>query len=47
MESAIRLYERFGFRRAPAYDYQANDFFAAGGGEPLEAVAFVLDLRAR
>jgi ribosomal protein S18 acetylase RimI-like enzyme len=47
MEAAIRLYERFGFRREPGYDYRANDFFADGSGEPLEAIAFVLDLRAR
>jgi ribosomal protein S18 acetylase RimI-like enzyme len=44
MEAAMRLYERHGFRRAPAHDYRANDYFAAGAGMALNALAFVLDL---
>jgi ribosomal protein S18 acetylase RimI-like enzyme len=46
MESAMRLYERNGFRRAPRHDYRANDYFAGGAGETLDALAFVLDLGA-
>ncbi len=45
MEAAMRLYERHGFRRALEHDYRANDYLAAGAGETLEALAFVLDLR--
>ena len=44
MEAAMRLYERHGFQRAPEYDYRANEFFAAGAGAPLDALAFVLEL---
>ena len=46
MESAMRLYERHGFRRAPEHDYRANDYFAGGAGATLDALAFVLDLGA-
>jgi ribosomal protein S18 acetylase RimI-like enzyme len=44
MGAAMRLYERHGFRRAPDRDFRANDFFGAGGGATLDALAFVLDL---
>lgn len=44
MESAMRIYERHGFRRAPEHDYRANDYFAGGAGETLDALTFVLDL---
>lgn len=44
MGAAMRLYERHGFRRAPDRDYRANDYFTAGAGETLDALAFVLDL---
>ncbi len=44
MEAATRLYERHGFRRSPAHDFRANDFFAEGAGATLEALAFVRDL---
>jgi hypothetical protein len=40
----MRLYERHGFRRAPEHDYRANDYFAGGAGETLDALAFVLIL---
>lgn len=46
MEAAMRLYERHGFRRAPEHDYRANDYFTAGAGATLVALAFVLDLDA-
>jgi ribosomal protein S18 acetylase RimI-like enzyme len=44
MEAAMRLYERSGFQREPERDFRANDFFGAGSGATLEALAFVLDL---
>lgn len=43
----MRLNERHGFQLAPAYDYRANDYFAAGAGVTLDALAFVLDLDER
>jgi len=46
MVSAMRLYERHGFQRAPEHDFRANDFFHAGTGATLDALAFVLDLEA-
>jgi hypothetical protein len=46
MEAAMRLYERSGFERTPERDVRANDFFGAGAGETLEALAFVLELKA-
>ncbi len=44
MGAAMRLYERHGFRRVADRDYRANDYFAAGAGATLDALAFVLDL---
>ena len=44
MVAAMRLYERHGFRRAPEHDFRANDYFGAGAGETLDALAFVLEL---
>ena len=44
MNAARRLYERHGFQREPERDYRANDYFSAGAGETLDALAFVLRL---
>jgi ribosomal protein S18 acetylase RimI-like enzyme len=46
MGAAMRLYERHGFRRTPEYDFRANEFFTAGEGAPLDALAFVRALDA-
>jgi ribosomal protein S18 acetylase RimI-like enzyme len=46
MRAAMRLYERHGFQRAPAYDFRANEFFTAGDGAALDALAFVRALDA-
>jgi ribosomal protein S18 acetylase RimI-like enzyme len=46
MRAAMRLYERHGFQRTPAYDFRANDFFTAGDGASLDALAFVKALDA-
>jgi GNAT superfamily N-acetyltransferase len=44
MQDAMRLYERCGFRRLPEHDYRANEFFGAVDGQPLDALAFRLEL---
>ena len=44
MAAAIAVYERLGFRRAPAYDALSSDFFASGSAEDPAALAFGLDL---
>ena len=44
MRSAIRLYERTGFRRVPRFDYPVDRFFRSDPGEGLIAQAFVRDL---
>ena len=44
MGAAMRLYERHGFQRVPDLDFRANDFFAAGDGASLDALAFVKGL---
>ena len=44
MTAAIAVYERLGFRRAPAYDALSSDFFASGSAEDPAALAFWLDL---
>jgi GNAT superfamily N-acetyltransferase len=41
MVAATRLYEGRGFQRAPANDFLANDFFSAGAGEPMIALAYL------
>ena len=41
METAIRLYERAGFRRAPAYDFPTSAFFPSRRGEDLLAIAYL------
>jgi ribosomal protein S18 acetylase RimI-like enzyme len=46
MRAAMRLYERHGFQPAPEYDFRANDFFTAGDGASLDALAFVKALDA-
>jgi ribosomal protein S18 acetylase RimI-like enzyme len=45
MVAAIGLYERHGFRRASAYDFDAGPFFGGSEGGELWAIAFVLPLR--
>jgi GNAT superfamily N-acetyltransferase len=47
MQDAMRLYERCGFRRLPEHDYRANEFFGAVDGQPLDALAFRLELGTR
>ena len=44
MAAAIAVYERLGFRRAPAYDALSSDFFASGSDEDPAAFAYWLDL---
>lgn len=46
MSAAMRLYERHGFQRVGQYDFRANDFFAAGSGATLDALAFLMVLDA-
>ena len=46
MGSAMRVYERHGFRRAPEHDYRAEDYFVGETDASFVAVAFVLDLDA-
>ena len=44
MESAIRVYEGVGFRRAPRFDAGSSAFFPTGIAEDPPALAFWLDL---
>jgi ribosomal protein S18 acetylase RimI-like enzyme len=41
MISAVALYEKAGFRRAPEYDYRAGDYFTSDAGDDLKAIAYV------
>ena len=41
MGAAIALYERAGFRRVPAYDFQTSLFFRFGPEEDVIAIAYV------
>jgi predicted N-acetyltransferase YhbS len=46
MRTAAAMYERLGFRRAPEFDRDAAELFAAGAVEPpIAALAYRLDLR--
>jgi GNAT superfamily N-acetyltransferase len=44
MTAAIAVYERLGFRRAPAYDAGSSAFFPTGIKDDPAALAFWLDL---
>lgn len=44
MSAAIAVYERLGFRRAPAFDSVSSAFFASASPEDPAALAFWLDL---
>ena len=46
MQAASAMYERLGFRRAPEFDRDAAEMFAAGSVEPqITALAYRLELR--
>jgi ribosomal protein S18 acetylase RimI-like enzyme len=45
MVAAVALYEKAGFRRAPAYDYRASDYFVSDALDELKAIAYVRPIR--
>lgn len=45
MESAVALYARAGFQRAPSFDYPVSDFFPGDPADDFLALAFVRPLR--
>jgi GNAT superfamily N-acetyltransferase len=47
MPAAIAIYERAGFRRAPAYDFDATGGLALSGVRPVPILAYRLDLTTR
>jgi GNAT superfamily N-acetyltransferase/quercetin dioxygenase-like cupin family protein len=44
MTAAVALYERMGFRRDPAYDFDATSRLRLGGVRPVPILAYRLDL---
>ena len=44
MTAAVALYERMGFRRDPAYDFDATGRFGLRGVRPIPILAYRLDL---
>jgi hypothetical protein len=44
MKSAIALYERFGFVRAPRFDTEFGAIFGVPTPRPLRVIAYVLDI---
>jgi GNAT superfamily N-acetyltransferase len=47
MTDAIALYERFGYRRAPEFDFDMAARFSRFGAAPVMAIAYVRRLRTR
>jgi GNAT superfamily N-acetyltransferase/mannose-6-phosphate isomerase-like protein (cupin superfamily) len=47
MTAAVAIYEQAGFRRDPAYDFDATGGLALGGGRPVPILAYRLDLTGR
>ncbi len=44
MRAAVQLYERTGFRRSPAHDFPAAEFFPSDPDVDLVAITYVRDL---
>jgi predicted N-acetyltransferase YhbS len=44
MTTAVALYERLGYRRAPDYDVDLSDHYGVAGPAPLRAIAYRRDL---
>jgi predicted N-acetyltransferase YhbS len=44
MTAAVAMYERLGFRRAPAFDFEATRHLGLGGVRPVPILAYRLDL---
>jgi predicted N-acetyltransferase YhbS len=47
MPAAVAIYERAGFRRAPAYDFDATSGLALSGVRPVPILGYRLDLTAQ
>ena len=47
MTAAVAIYEQAGFRRDPAYDFDATGGVALGGVRPVPILAYRLDLTGR
>lgn len=47
MRTAVGLYERFGFRRAPGHDFEAGAHLRVSSEPPLRVIAYRLDLGPR
>jgi hypothetical protein len=44
MTAAVALYERMGFRRDPAFDFDAASHHGLGGARPVPVLSYCLDL---
>ena len=44
MTAAVAIYAAMGFRRAPAFDFDATSRFALGGVRPVPVLGYRLDL---
>jgi hypothetical protein len=47
MTAAVAIYTAMGFRRAPAFDFDATSRFALGGVRPVPVLGYRLDLSRR
>jgi GNAT superfamily N-acetyltransferase len=47
MTAAVAIYAAMGFRRAPAFDFDATSRFALGGVRPVPVLGYRLDLSRR
>jgi GNAT superfamily N-acetyltransferase len=47
MTAAVAIYTAMGFRRAPAFDFDATSRFALGGVRPVPVLGYLLDLSRR